>query len=145
MSKQNKYGLDNFISIADGYVNADTTSVDGIEKAMIAWYIFKFETTPNDPKLLDMTLEEILVLYHMHKIRDNPAIIEDTGNTPESGDDWEDWLQDEMGEEYEDQDQMIATMDKEATQYTQKVREQFGELPDKIDTDFSMLDEEDNG
>ena len=138
-SNPSKYGLGNFLSIAKSYVDPDTSTLEGIEKAMITWYAFKFETTLNDPKLLDMTLEELLVLYHMHKIKDNPDIIKQEVAKAEEAE-WEKWLQEEMGEVYETQDEMIANMDKEANNYTKKIREKFGELPDEIDTDFSMLE-----
>ena len=143
MKNQSKYGLNNFLRIAESYTSPDTTTAEGIEKAMIAWYAFKFETTLNDPKLLDMTVEELLVLYYMHKIKDNPDILKE--KTEE--DDWEEWLKSEMDDNYETDGQMVSTIEKEAEEYTRKVRAQFGELPDQITTDFGILDalEDDNG
>jgi hypothetical protein len=134
MPKQ--YGVKNFIHIANEYLNPDLSTEDGIEKYLTGWFCFQYNTTPNDDRLLDMTLEELLVLYQMHRIKEDPNYYaSQTGNN-----DYEDWLKKEMAEEYATVEENIQQMEEHDREYTEKIRKQF---PDVIETDFSMLHKKD--
>jgi len=139
MSKQ--YGVKNFIHIANEFVNPDLTTFEGIQKFLMGWYCFQYGTTLNDDKLLDMTVEELMVLYQMHRIKDDPQYYEEQTN--EALMDHEDWVKkemEEMGEEYmsdEDYAKFVAEYDQKMTE---KIR---GKFPDKITTDFSKFNKED--
>jgi hypothetical protein len=138
---QKQYGVKNFIHIANEYVNPDVTTVAGIEKFLIGWYCFKFNTTPNDDKLGEMTLEELMVLYQMHRIKDDPNYF--TEQTAADKQTYEDWLKEEMGEDYASEEANIQAIEQEEKDYTKKVRDRFKELPERIDTDFSQFQKED--
>jgi hypothetical protein len=139
-----KYGLLNFLRIADAHVNADTSTFDGLERQLKAWFAFKYNTTLEDPRLLDMTLEELLVLHQMHRVKDNPEVIEEVFNPEVKS--FEEWLKKEMGESYVSDEQMVeqvleydkaeAAKREEADAQAKIITE---ELPDKILTDFSQL------
>lgn len=136
-----KYGVRNFLNIAKEHVQADTTTLDGIERKLIAWYCFTYGTTPNDERLGEMTLEDLMVLFHMHRIRNNP----DEANQELNPNDYEDWLKKEMGETYMSDEEMVADMEKEERNYQKKVKEVFSDkekYPDKISTDFSQFTKE---
>lgn len=132
MSKQ--YGVKNFIHIANAYVNPDVSTISGIEKFLIGWYCFKFNTTPIDEKLLDMTLEELMVLYQMHRIKDDPQYFDEQTNDKLKS--YEDWLKEEMGEAYVSEEENIQQIEANDREFTERVRSQF---PDKIETDFSQF------
>lgn len=127
-----KYGITNFIKIAKAHVDADTSTLEGIQQKLVAWYCLHFGKTPNDPSLLDMTLEELLVLFQMHRVRNNPEEVDNELNPNE----YENWLKKEMGESYLSDEDMVAAMEKEEQEFQQKVREKY---PDKIRTDFSQF------
>lgn len=133
-----KYGINNFLHIANEYVNADTSTVAGIQKWLVGWFCLKFNTTPNDSRILDMTVEELLILFNMHQIKDNPEYMQNQLN-PDDPDGYEAWLKREMGEDYLTEESMIQGMDEEEERYQQKIAEQ---LPDKIVTDFKQFQKE---
>ncbi len=133
------YGISNFIRIANEFINGDTRTVAGIEKRIKAWYCFHYNTTLNDDKLLDMTLEELLVLYQMHRIKDDPTVLAEVGISAKEEDEFEDWLKEQMGDEYVSNDDMVKGMDKEEQEFQTKIREKF---PDKVTTNFSQFDKD---
>ena len=135
MSKQ--YGVRNFINIANDYVNPDITTIAGIEKFLIGWYCFKFNTTILDEKLLELTTEELMVMYQMHRIKDDPQYFEEQTNDKLKG--YEEWLKEEMGEAYVSEEQNIQQIEASDKEFTERVRSQF---PDKVDTDFSQFQKE---
>jgi len=138
MSKS--YGVKNFIQIANDYVNPDVTTFEGIQKFLIGWYCIKFETTPNDPKLLDMTIEEIMVLYQMHRISDDPTYYQEQLNDDIiDHDDWVRKEMEEMGEEFLEGEDYAKFVEEYDQKLTEKIRAQF---PDEIKTDFSKLNKE---
>jgi hypothetical protein len=125
-------------------VNADTTTFDGLERQLKAWFAFKFNTTLKDPRLLDLTLEELLVLHQMHRVKDNPEIVEETFNPDVKS--YEEWLRKEMGDSYISDEQMVEQVleyDKASADKREQAEEEAKikteELPDKITTDFSQL------
>lgn len=94
----------------------------------------------NDPRLLDMTVEELLVEYQMHRIKKDPTIIHTELNIkPKEEDDFEEWVKREMGQDYLTHEQMVEGMQEEEKEFQEKVRKQY---PDKVATDFSQFDEE---
>lgn len=129
-----RYGVSNFIKIAKEYVEPDTTTLEGIERKLISWYCFTYGTTPNDVRLQEMTLEELLILFQMHRIKNNPAEVENElgANT------YEDWLKKEMGEDYKDDEQMVAEIEEEEKKYQEKIAKKF---PDKVTTNFNQFKE----
>lgn len=130
--------LNNLVKLADSFVNADLTSIEGFRKHLIAWYVFKFKTTFKDPTLLDHTLEELVLLYLMHEVKDNPQNYEKILGNPEA-EDYEEWLRKQMGDDYQTEEEMA----KEMLDSQQRIEEIAKTLPDRITTDFSMLGESD--
>lgn len=130
-----KFGINNFIRIADSYVNAKTDTIDGLQKGLQAWFCLTFNATLLDDRLLDLTLEELLVLYYMHEIRRNPSTLEAINADTDS---YEEWLKKEMGDSYVSQEEMA----KEMVEYDKEEAELAKKLPDIIETDFSSLREQ---
>ena len=126
--KENPYNLKNIIKIADSYVNADTSTIDGISRMMQAWFCLEFNTTLNDERLQSMTLEELMLEYFMRKVHNNINYIYESGakEYPYKEDDYEEWLKEEMGNEY--------VTDEEMT----KLHED--ELPEIIETSFPSFE-----
>lgn len=132
MSKQ--YGVKNFISIANEYVNPDVTTMTGIQKFLIGWFCFKFNTTENDDRLQDMTLEELMVLYQMHRIKEDPLYAQEQMSP--SGNSYEDFLKEQMGEDYVSEEEQIRQIEEEEKEFTKRIRDQF---PERVETDFSQF------
>lgn len=131
-----QYGLKNFLRIADTYVNADTTTLEGVEKWLVSWFCFTYNCPPNDPRLLEMTVEELLVLFQMHRIKQDPTIVtRELHNT----NDYEEWLKKEMGEDYISEGDQIKWAETKKEERDRK--EEKLDLPDEITTDFSELHE----
>lgn len=137
MSEKKQYGVKNFIQIANQYVNPDVSTLGGIQKFLMGWYAFKFNTTLNDDKLLEMTLEELMVLYQMHRIKDDPGYFEEQTTKQAS---YEDWLKEEMGEDYVSEEENVKEIQAHEEEYTKRIRAQF---PDRIETDFSQFAKKD--
>lgn len=131
---QKQYGVKNFISIANDYVNPDVTTMAGIEKFLIGWFCFKFNTTQNDDRLQEMTLEELMVLYQMHRIKDDPQYAQEQLSPSSST--YEDFLREQMGEDYVSEEENVRQLQEEEEAFTKRIREQF---PDKVETDFSQF------
>lgn len=138
-----KYGLLNFLRIADAYINSDVSTIDGLERHLKSWFALKFNTTLDDPKLLDMTLEELVVLHEMHRIKADPSIVEETFNPEVKS--YEEWLRQEMGDSYVSDEEMVEGMLQYDEASVQKRKENDNikpdDLPDVITTDFSNLRE----
>lgn len=130
-----KYGVKNFIAIADSYVNAKTDTMESLDKGLSAWFCFTFNTTLDDPRLLDMTLEDLLVFYYMHQIKNDPSVLDEIQT--ESGDEYEEWIKKEMGEAYQSEEEMVHKMVK----YDEEEAVLADSLPDVITTDLSSLEE----
>jgi len=137
LNKPVKYGLKNFIRIANDIVNPDTSTFEGLKDALISWYCFQFNVSTKDPMLLEHTIEELLVLYQMYRIKEDPSIVAEELN-PEVKD-FEQWLKDEMGEDYVSDEEMVEGMVQSDEEYTERIRSQF---PDKITTNFKELYED---
>lgn len=92
----------------------------------------------NDPRLLDMTVEELLVEYQMHRIQKDSTILQtELGIKPKEEEDFEDWLKKEMGDEYITHEEMVADMQAGEKKLQEKIRKEY---PDSIATDFSQFD-----
>jgi len=128
------YSLKNFEVIAKEYINGKTDTLEGIETRLTAWYCITFNTTFHDPKLLEMTLEELIILYYMHLLKNNPELLSE-----EEKDEYEEWLKKQMGNKYVSEDQMVQ----HATGYEEAEKKRLEEiknrLPEKITTDFSAI------
>lgn len=121
-----------FLKLAYDQLNPNITSLDGLEQALKNWYCFQYNVPPNDDKLLDMTLEELLILNQMHQLKDNPHIADEIGR---ESDGYEDWLKKEMGDSYVSMDDMVTQaelLEREEKEFLKK-----NELPEIIKTDFS--------
>lgn len=132
MSKiKNSYGLKRFIAIANSYVNPDISTVEGIQKALIVWFCEKFNTVPWDERLKTATLEDLLVFYYTHKIKEDPSLLDELDENFKS---YEEWLKEEMGEDYVSEEEMVD----QAINYEKKELEKVKDmdLPDRIDTNF---------
>lgn len=128
------YTLKNFEKIAKEHLYGKTDTLDGIERRLIAWFCLTFNTTPKDDKLLDLTLEELLVLYYMHLFKNNPEFVSE-----DEKDDYEEWLKKQMGEHYTSEEGMVDQLVKYEEEEKRKSEEL--NLPEKITTDFSNLGE----
>lgn len=140
-SGKKSYGIKNFLHIANAKVNPELNSAANIKTFLMSWFVLKHETTFQDERLLNMTLEELLVLYNMHKIHEDPGFYQQqTGTVSAEDAEYEAWLKEEMGDEYVTEKENIEQMEAHDKEYTEKVRKQFGELPDTVTTDFSQFE-----
>jgi len=129
------YTLKKFEQIANDQLHGKTDTLLGIQRKLITWFCLTLNTTPTDPRLLAMTLEELIVFYLMHKISADPDYISESEK-----DDYEAWLKKEMGEAYVSEEGMIdkqAKLEKEKKENQET--EQIDELPDRITTDFTSI------
>ena len=122
-----------FLKLAYDQLNPDLTTVEGLQTALINWYCFQYNVPPNDDKLQELCLEELLVLNQMHKLRENPNLAEEIGS---NSDDYEDWLKGQMGDEYVNPEDMIKTAEDLEESERREVLEKY---PDKVTTDFSKI------
>lgn len=130
--------LNNLIKLANNYVNADTKNLDGFRRYLTTWYCFKFNVSFKDPTFLSHTFEELVLLYLMHDLRDNPSNYDKILGNKEV-DDYEEWVKKQMGDDYLTDEEMVAQM----VDYTTKEQELAKKLPDKITTDFSNFEAND--
>jgi len=131
---KNSYGIKNFTRIANENFSADTTTLEGIETALKSWFCFAFNTTLNDERLLNMTLEELVVTHQMHRIKNNPQEV--TEELDSEGQDYETWLKESMGEDYVTDDEMVKAMQEEEKEFQEKVRKKY---PERVTTDFTQF------
>ena len=132
-----KYSTRKLVQIANDFVNPDLSTTDGVQKYLMGWFCLRFETTLNDERLLRMTLEELIVLYSMHQIKDDPNYVTKVLGPQE--DEYEKWLRESMGESYVSEDKQIELAEQEEKDYQKKMD---ALLPKKITTDFSGLHED---
>lgn len=135
MQKTKQYSLKNFLRIANNYLNPEVSGLESIKNELMAWFALSYNTTLNDSRLLDMTLEELLVLFYLNKLQKNPNAIEELS---EDDDSYEAWLQQQMGDSYVSEEQMVQ----QVVEYEKEELEKAKELPDSINTDFEQLQEE---
>jgi hypothetical protein len=122
-----------FLKLAYTQLYPDLTTIDGLEQALINWYCFQYNVPPNDDKLMDMTLEELLVLRQMHRLKENPHLADELNS------DYEEWLKKEMGDDYVSEEAMIAKAEELEKEDAKAAEELSKILPDKITTDFSNV------
>lgn len=121
-----------YLQLAYDQLNPKGNDFAALEQVLVNWFCLKFNTTPNDERLLGMRLDELLLFRMMHEIHDRPSVLEEIGP---QGDEFEEWLKREMGDEYKSVDEMIQAQEK-----LDEEEKQIAEsLPDKIDTDFSSV------
>lgn len=118
-----------YIQLAYDQLNPKGNDLKALEQVLTNWFCLKFDTTPNDPRLMGMRLDELLLFRMMHEIHDRPSVLEEVG--PQA-DEFEEWLKNEMGDGYKSVDQMVVDHEK-LEQEEKKLAEEF---PDRIDTDF---------
>lgn len=143
-----KLGVLNLVKAAHEMVNARTDSMEGLERFLVSWFCTKFETTPNDPRLDEMTLEELTVFYYMNRIQDDPEVIPRLLQDGE--DEYEKWLREEMADEYVTDDEMVEGMlqyeenqkDKRRVK-DEEARARLKDLPERITTEFPTFDSQD--
>lgn len=120
--------------LAREYLNPDTSTLAGLGKYLTTWYVLKHRVSYKDPILLEHSLEELLLLYYVHHYNENPP--EEAEQQQAEEDSYEEWLKEQMGDDYESEEDMIASLE----EYGKQERLIAETLPDKIETDFSMLD-----
>lgn len=143
-----KLGVLNFVKAAHDMLNAKTDSLEGLERFLICWFCTKFETTPNDDRLQEMTLEELTILFYMFRIKEDPETV--SRMVTDGEDDYEEWLRQEMQDEYLTDDEMVQGMvqyednqkDKRRIK-DEEMRAKLKELPDRITTEFPSLKPQD--
>lgn len=121
-----------YLKLANDQLNPVGNDFKALEQVLTNWFCLKFNTTPNDERLLGMRLDELLLFRMMHEIHDRPSVLEEIGP---QGDEFEDWLKREMGDDYKSMDQMVAQHEK--LEEEEKVVAES--LPEKIHTDFSTV------
>ncbi len=129
-----------FLKLAYDQLHPDMNTMEGLEQALINWYCFTYKVPPNDDKLLDMTLEELMVLRSMHKLREEPALAEQFN--PDYVD-YEEWLKQEMGDEYVSEEEMIAQQVKIEEEEQEEIKKIIETMPEKVTTDFKAASQED--
>lgn len=137
--KAKAFNLKNFVEIANSKLNPDLTTLDGLKQFLVNWYCFQYGVTEKDDKLLEMTLEELLVLYQMHRIKEDPKYYEEVVN-PEA-ESYEDWLRKEMGEDYASEEENIKQIIDHDKKLTEKIKQEY---PSEITTDFSQFQGKDD-
>lgn len=121
-----------YLQLANLQLNPIGNNLQALEQVLTNWFCLKFDTTPNDERLLGMRLDELLLFRMMHEIHDRPSVLEEIGS---EGDDYEEWLRNEMGADYKSMDQMVEQHEKLEADDNAIAQT----LPDKIETDFSTL------
>lgn len=121
-----------YLKLAYDQLNPKENSFKALEQVLTNWFCLKFNTTPNDERLLGMRLDELLLFRMMHEIHDRPSVIEEIGP---QGDEFEEWLRKEMGEDYKSMEQEVE----KAEQLEAEEKAIADTLPDKIETDFSSV------
>lgn len=121
-----------YLQLAYDQLNPKENTLKALEQVLTNWFCLKFSTTPNDERLLNMRLDELLLFRMMHEIHDRPSVIEEIG--PQR-DEFEEWLRKEMGEDYKSMDQEIQ----QAEKLEAEEKAIADTLPDKIETDFNAV------
>ena len=121
-----------YLKLAYEQLNPTTNDMGALQQVLVNWFCFQFNTTPNDQRLLDMRLDELLVLRMMHEIKERPQVVDEIKSGYEE---FEEWLKTQMGDSYKSIDQMASDVEK-LDQQEQEIAE---ELPTRIDTDFNSV------
>lgn len=121
-----------YLQLAYNQLHPEGNDLKALEQVLINWFCLKFETTPNDPRILGMRLDELLVFRMMHEIADRPSVMEEVGT---QADEFENWLKREMGDGYKSSDQMVESHEK----LEEEERSVAARMPDRIDTDFKNV------
>ena len=128
--------LKNLIKIAKNRLEPDTTSLEGFKTFLQTWYVIFYRTSYKDPILLSHTLEELTILYYVNKLSADPHFADKILNgSLDEDEEYEKWLQERMGDNYVSEEEQVDNM----VEYIKKEKELAEKLPDRIDTDFSML------
>lgn len=123
-----------FLQLAYEQLNPDTTTLAGVEQALVNWFCEKYDIPPTDPRVGDMYLEELMVMWQMHRLRTNPELVNEIDSGSGS---YEDWLRKEMGEEYVSPEEMQARAEALEAQEKAEIKRLEEKLPEHITTDFS--------
>lgn len=121
-----------YLQLAYDQLNPRSNSIESLQQVLVNWFCFKFNTTPNDQRLLGMRLDELLLLRMMNEIHDRPSVVEEIGS---QGDEYEEWLKREMGDSYKSADQMVS--DHERLEEEEKILTES--LPERVITDFNSV------
>lgn len=121
-----------YLKLAYEQLNPTTNDMGALQQVLVNWFCFQFNTTPNDQRLLDMRLDELLVLRMIHEIKERPQVVDEIKSGYEE---FEEWLKTQMGDSYKSIDQMASDVEK-LDQQEQEIAE---ELPTRIDTDFNSV------
>ena len=133
--------LKNLAKLAKDTLHPDTSTVEGFKQFLKTWYVLQFNTTFKDPVLLSHSFEELIVLYYVHNLHRDATFVDDIiGDKLTEDEEYEEFLRKRMGDDYVSEDEMVDNM----VQYEEQEREIAAKLPDRIDTDFSMLGVEDD-
>jgi uncharacterized protein FAM83 len=143
-----KLGVLNLVKAAHDMVHARTDSMEGLERFLVTWFCTKFETTPNDPRLEEMTLEELVTVFYMHRLSEDPKVVQQLVHDGE--DEYEKWLKQEMEDEYLSDEEMVQGMVQYEENQKDKRRAKDGEmkaklkdLPERITTEFPSFEPQD--
>ena len=121
-----------YLQLAYNQLNPENNDVKALEQVLVNWFCLKFNTTPNDHRLLSMRLDELLLFRMMHEIHERPSVMEEVGSPK---DEYENWLKQQMGEEYRSVEQMVEVHER----LEQEEKALADNLPGRVDTDFSSV------
>lgn len=127
-----KYSLDNLLEIAKYKLDPDMNSLEGLKLYLKSWFAIKFNTTEYDPRIQELTVEELLIRYYMQRMHDDPDFYNRISNKEE--DDYEEWLKEQMADDYKSIEEQAKSLQKHEEEFTKKIREKY---PDEIKDTFS--------
>jgi hypothetical protein len=134
-SLMTKYGVRKLIEIANKKANPDLNTFDGVEQALVNWYCNKYSVSEVDPVFDRLTLEELMVMYQKERILQDPIYYQEKIGKV---DDYETWLQKEMGENYITNEEQKKIIEEDSKKLEAQIKEKY---PDKVTTDFTNLKE----
>lgn len=123
-----------FLQLAYEQLHPDTTTLAGVEQALVNWFCEKYDIPPSDPRVGELYLEELMVMWQMHRLRNNPELMNEIDVGAGS---YEDWLKKEMGEDYVSPEEMQARAEALEAREKEEIKALEDRLPSRITTDFS--------
>lgn len=120
-----------YLRLAYDQLNPSSNDQAALEQVLVNWFCLKFNTTPNDPRLLGFRLDELILFRMMNEIHERPAVL----NEIHTNDEYEQWLKSEMGVDYKTVDEMVADQEKIEQEETVLAES----LPDRVETDFKKI------
>ena len=120
-----------YLKLAYEQLNPSSNDFSALEQVLVNWFCLKFNTTPNDPRLLNFRLDELMLFRMMNEIHERPGVLQEI----QTDDEYEQWLKHEMGDQYQSMKDMAEGITTE-----NKLDEEVAKsLPSRIETDFRKV------